>query len=180
MFFAFAILFGAALNAFAQNENTSPKHHFVITDDALIWQKIYKTTLNYDQLANAVENTGLFNNIRFADNKIMAEINRTSINYESLGYNRGSVPIYISATDASAFVLIECKEGRYRATIKNVKLTTNINSGALTDGEVETLDTYALKNGDFRKSFLKKPVEIYEYNFNNLLDFTTPQSDNNW
>lgn len=78
--------------------------------------------------------------------------------------------------------MIDFKEGKYRVTIKNMKLTNFLESPISKVGESEPIETYALKkkNTVFKDIFLKDAVTILNYTFNKIFEQTSKEEDDNW
>jgi len=80
--------------------------------------------------------------------------------------------IYISRSYFKSFVLIELKDGRYRITLKEMKLVQRYSVGLNEEGEISELKDYTIKNNnsDFRKTFTKSPSGILNYTFDKIFE----------
>lgn len=86
--------------------------------------------------------------------------------------------MYISRSYFKSFILIELKDGRYRVTLKEMKLIQKYSVGKPGDllsseaGEISELKDYAVKNNnsDFRKSFKKEPSGILNFTFDKIFE----------
>ena len=104
--------------------------NFTIIDGTkLIWQKVYETKLSEQELLNTLINSGNFTDILSVDGKTTFNVNRAKVDYESAGYTRMDIPIYVSANDLSCFVTVQVKEGRYRVTVERISLIAHTTGG---------------------------------------------------
>ena len=107
----------------------------------------------------------------------MGNLKETRADYKPLGYSEMQVPMYVARMDINAYAVIEIKEGRYRITINKIDLIQRYDDALSEKGERSELVTWAVGNNEFKRAFLKKPVEIYEYTFNNLFKMDTTQEE---
>lgn len=156
LFLALCLLF--SIKIYAQENN-----NFTIIDGSqLIWQKVYETSLTEQEIVNTLINSGEISDVSFIDGKITFNINRLKVDYESAGYTRMEIPIYVSANDLSCFVTIQVKEGRYRVTAEKLTLVAHTTGGLYVAGEKASMETYAIKKGTFSNNFNKSPKIIYD------------------
>ena len=146
-------------------------NNFSVSDsNQLFWQKVYESEMTYDDIHNELLNGGYFTDILNNDGIITCRMPRTTVDVKALGYDRGSIPIYVSITDISGFVTIQVKDGRYRVTVDNIILTYN--DSAVSDiGESNPIETWATNKNALRKGFAGKPSVIYNTIFTDLFSF---------
>lgn len=154
IFFVIASLF-ATLTLNAQINNFS-----VADNDKLIWQKVFESTLSYDDIYNLIVNNGSFTDIVNNNGIITCSIKPTTIDVKTFGYSRGSVPMYVVTYDLTGFVSIQVKDGRYRVTVENFVMICNTD-GLSKIGDETNLETWAVRNGNLTKGFSKIPSDIY-------------------
>lgn len=168
--------------SFGQIEN------YVINDGQVQWQKIYETNKTFDEILKAVKNK---NNIKIteqSENAITGEFKGLIMNYKKAGHTYMGTPIVLNETNKYyGLFKIEFKDGKYRATIRNVAsegMTMTMYGGGLGLGSDldTTLEAMALnKKGEVRKGFPKVAGKIIDVTFIDLMDFTkTEISNDNW
>lgn len=157
------LLFTLASICCAISLNAQETSNFTIIDgDKLIWQKVYETKLSEEELLNTLINSGNFTDIVTIDGKTTFNVNRINVDYESAGYSRMDIPIYVSANDLSCFVTIQVKEGRYRVTAEKISLVSHTTGGLYVEGETTPIETHAVKRGGYTNHFNKSPKIIYD------------------
>ena len=82
-----------------------------------------------------------------------------------------STSMYITYYDYSGFAIIEFKDNRFRVSVKNISMELNAEVPGIPMMKNDYLETYGLKNNEFRKGFLKNDVSIFEYNFEKMFLF---------
>lgn len=168
--------------SFGQMEN------YVINDGQVQWQKVYETDKTFDEILKGVRNK---NNIKITEqneNTIAGEFKGLIMNYRKAGLTYMGTPIVLNETNKYyGLFKIEFKDGKYRATIRNVAsegMTMTMYGGGLGLGSDldTTLETMALnKKGEVRKGFPKVAGKIIDVTFIDLMDFTkTEISNDNW
>lgn len=178
--------------AFTQNNYSDPIYpektersnkNFKIANGEIQWQKIYNTTLDITAIARQLQTNGTLRDVQIIDDAtIIAVIDHLDADYKGAGHTRGTTPIYLISDRLSASVTINIKPGRFRATVRNIQLTTALETAASPLGESEPLETYALKkkNTQFKDGFLNIPATILDHTFHSLFDLTPSPSDDNW
>lgn len=126
--------------------------NFAIAEGKLVWQKVYETDKNLEDIADALFNTGKLQDIGIANERITCKITPCEIDIAGAGFSRGSVPMYFALNNLTAFVTIQAKDGRYRVTIERMNLIGNTTTGLSTVGDSTELDFYAIKKGELSKA----------------------------
>ncbi len=168
--------------AFGQMEN------FVVNDGQVQWQKVYETTKTFDEIQKAVKNK---NNVKITEqteNTIIGEFRDVIMNYKKAGVGYLMTPIILNETNKyNGFFKLDYKDGKYRATIRNVSskgMNVTLYGGGLGLGSSldTTLETMVLnKKGEVRKGFAKVAGKIIDVTFLDLMDFTKVEEKNdNW
>lgn len=157
------------------------QENFKIDNGSLIWQKVYETTLSTEAIVKQLKSDGNIKNIDFTDNLLTGELDIPA-NYKNAGYSEMSIPMYIPRNNIVCFVTIDFKDGRYRATLKNIKLKATMEDPLTKIGETSNLDSYALrkKNTEFKAQFLNVPNKIYDYTFNQIFEMNEKTDNDNW
>jgi hypothetical protein len=170
--FSFSTLLGVK----AQDETKN----FSIESNSLIWQKVYETDLNFEELQTAIKEAGTFEYIEVSENSIIGDVKPFRSDYKSAGYSTAMAPIIVARSDNKGFAIIEYKEGKYRITFKNLKFKQRSTDPLFEKGEETTLEEMAIKKGEFKKSFLKATATILNYSFSEHFKFEKPVQNDNW
>lgn len=148
-------------------------NNFGVSEDGKVfWQKVYDIAISHDDLMNIIINDGNFVYINDGD-VITFRMIRGKLDVRDYGFSRGAVPMYVVNYDVTCFVTIQLKEDRYRATVDNIKLVRNLTTSLGEEGEEESVETWAVKNGQITGGFAKLPSAIYNAYFTNLFQFQT-------
>ncbi len=161
--------------------------NFIIVDSDLIWQKVYETDLKPEQIQKQLKQMGGFNIESVNDNELHLNILRTKIDYTGAGYKKWGLPAYLAMNDYIAFAMIQFKEGKYRVTVKKIKLiqkenhSTTIggnNIDLYSEGAETAIEEYTIKNsGDYKNQFIKTGSIVLDYTFNNLFEIKEATTD---
>lgn len=156
--------------------------NFAIADGKLVWQKVYETDKNLEEIADALFNTGKLQDIGIANERITCKIIPCKIDISGAGFSRGTVPMYLVLNDFTAFVAIQAKEGRYRVTLERMDLIGNTNAGLSTVGDVTELDFYAIKKGELTKAVTRYMEPIIGRQLDILFSLTESSilDNDNW
>ena len=150
---------------------------FIAEDSKLIWQKVYETSLTFDEIYKAMNESGQFTDLQILDNKITGQTKPFKIDWASQGLKRMSTPMYINYYDYVGFLIVDFKDSKYRATLKTITMQRNDNIQKGMVKEKDILDEYALKKGQIRASFKDTEGKIFEYTINKLFTFKKAE---NW
>lgn len=151
--------------------------NFSAENNQVEWQKIYETNLTKVEIENILKTKGIFKNIQSEENSITGDIENISADYKGAGSSGMMTSFYVQNTTIAGRFKIEFKEGKYRTILNaiNLKTSNNLSGGGfnvMSANSTQPLSDYALKNSEFRKSFLKSDAKIYDYTFSNLFDFS--------
>lgn len=169
--FLFFVLFSGL--AFAQMEN------FVIDNSQVSWQKVYETNKNFEEIVESLKRRNNLIIKEKNENSLDGEISNLIMDYKKAGHTYMGTPIILNETNKyKGFFKLEFKEGKYRATVRNVSsegmTVTMYGSGLGLGSQLDTtLENMALnKKGELRKGFPKVSGKIIDVTFTNLFDFT--------
>jgi len=156
--------------------------NFSIEKDELIWQKVYETSLTFDDIVKAFINSGGFFDHLIVDNQITGYITNVEPKFKEAGFTRGFTPMpYLD--NIKAYTISEYKEGRYRVTLKKITLLNHLSIALLGGGgppKDTPLDIYAFnKQGKFIPAF-KKHSSIYEITFDDIFALKNKLDDGEW
>jgi len=143
-------------------------NNFKLENGTLIWQKVYKTKLSNDELIKSFKISGIIKNFDAFDNFIIGNIKLMSIDYKSFGKSYLSTVTYISDNYFNSFILIEFKEGRYKVTLKDMKLITKYSNKQNNEFDIS----------DFKMIFKKSPSEIFNFTFDKVFTIKKKKKSN--
>ena len=154
--------------------NFTQKNFSIDYAGELMWEHIYETDMTSTELHKSLYISPRLTDIVKVDESLyIAKLVRSKVEYEKLGFRRMQVPLYICNNDiGSAVVVIQYKEGRYKVTIKNIRLATN------TSLDYGTLSANAITDGTFNESFMEFGEHIYHYMFLTWMQFE--KISDNW
>jgi hypothetical protein len=150
--------------------------NFKLEEGKLLWQKVYETELSHDEILKSFKTSGIVKNTETFKNSVTGTIENLDLDFKGFGKTEMNTAMYISRSYFKSFVLIELKEGRYRITLKEMKLIQKYSVGTPGDlfssetGDISELKTFAVKNNntDFRNSFKKAPSGILNFTFDKV------------
>lgn len=172
------LIFAFVFNLKAQNtfNNFSPE------DNKLIWQKVFETKLDFNQLTDKIKESGILEKIEIGENKILGQSKPIEADFKGAGYSEMTTPMYIARSFFDGFVLIEFKDGKYRVTFKSIMLTQKYNDGLSKEGKKTSIETFGMKNGknELKEAFTKSSSIILDYTFTKAFDFKSLDKNDNW
>ncbi|HOD61903.1 MAG TPA: hypothetical protein PKG96_07345 [Bacilli bacterium] len=173
-------LFILALLTNTMSQESVNNFHVEGTD--LIWQKVFETPMNFEQLYDKVIESGLLENIVKSENKLTGELKQIDADFKGVGYSEMRIPMYIPRSYYTGFVIIELKESKYRVTIKRIVLTQKYDDSLTKQGEKTSIETYGLKRGksEITSSFMKSPSLILDYTFKQKFEFKQTETNDKW
>jgi hypothetical protein len=97
---------------------------FILASQELIWQHVYKSDLEKEELKNLYINNVLSsmskNNLNQFEDRITFEIEGDKVNFKKYGGTWGSTAIFVQYPQ-NYLVVIDLKDKKYRVTIKDIK-----------------------------------------------------------
>ena len=161
----FILLFTISINA---------QHDFKIESNDLIWQKVYESNLSKEDVFTTLKTSGKFENVEIMGNSIVADIIKFPIDLG--GKSRMNFYIYITAYNFAGKAILDFKDGRYRATIKNIQMFEIMSNTRLSVDMIK-LETFATRGDEFKPRFENKDTPILQDNFNSLFELNSYDSD---
>ena len=133
----------------------------------ITWQKVFETQLTFEKLIEEIKDSGLIDGVEIGDNKMSGELRAIDADFRSAGYTEMGTPMYISRSHFTGFVIFEFKDGKYRVTIKKIVLTQKYTDPLTKQGQMTSLEFFALKNGknEMTNAFRKSPSLILNHTF---------------
>lgn len=153
-------------------------NNFKIEENDLIWQKIFQSDTSM-KVIDLFVSAGIIDNIIVKDNQIMGDLKPFDADFKGAGYSEMNTPIYVARMRIKGYITVDIKVDRYRVTIKDIRLKQIYDDGLSKQGEETSLSSFALKGTtDFKPAFLKAPVKIYNYSFENRIKLK--MTTDNW
>lgn len=153
---------------------TAQTHNFYSESYSIYWQKVYEADAD---IISLLTSSGKFDNINEADGIVSTRLIPRKIDLN--GRQPGSVPMYLSLSNMTAFVRIQQKEGRYRVTVDQIVFISNTTTGLSQQGEQTTLETYALKrDGSIKPMFFNSAAAILDEMLTSLFSQSEDLGDN--
>lgn len=136
-----AVLLAFSFVAKAQN--------FYIENDELVWQMVYNEDTPINDIYKKMIISCDFASVEKIDSNTFFGVMRPfDFDYKKHGYARMQTPLYFLNYDIGpAYVIVECKEKRYRVTVQGICLT-NVSSNFSPRGTKEAIEDYALTDGE--------------------------------
>ena len=135
---------------------------FAVEGGALVWRRVYSKATTTEAVVRNLLASGLFKDVQASGDIVTAELRGLSLEYKSLGYTRMELPIYLVNDKFSAFVTVQVREGRYRATVERIKMYSR-NYGE------STIESQAVKGGALAPKFQGAPARIVGHNLDSIL-----------
>lgn len=104
------ILLLALLPFVAKAQMTVDHDYKIVT-----WNKVYETDMTQDEILQHILAYGYLDDVVTHGNMIAGDIPPVLLNYESAGYSRMKVALYLSNDRFTGRIIIRFKEGRYMA-----------------------------------------------------------------
>lgn len=162
--------------------------NFIINNSQVQWQKVYETAKPFDEVKMLFKEKNNIVIIEQTENSVSGEIKNLTMNYKKAGFTYMGTPIILNETNKySGFFKIDFKDGRYRATVRNLTsegMNMTLYGGGLGLGSNlnTTLEQLTLNNkGEMRKNFPKVNGKIIDTTFTILFDLNNIEEKNdNW
>jgi hypothetical protein len=151
--------------------------NFILKDSEVVWQKVYPTTLTFNRIVKSLKEAGILQSLEVYDNKIIGEVKQFQCLYEELG-NSNLFASYYTTNNLIAFFVFEYQDGKYRVTIKKMKMIKktdeNENPNYLKSIEDEVLKN---KRTQFRDVFYNDFAVVLNYTLTKMFEFKEIKED---
>ena len=153
------------LSAFAQG--------FQIENNQIKWQKVYDSDMTLTDIYIAMVTSNEYADIQVLDDCIVATIKPVDYVPEDYGFRYGnSNTLLLNGALGPVLLRIDVKEGRYRATATDIRIT-DVTSGGLTPmGYESILEDYALKRGAPNKMMVEQFSPVFDQFLTRKTTFT--------
>ncbi len=135
--------------------------------------------MSFEQLAEQVKDAGLLDKTEVGENKILGVLKPIDADYKGAGI---TPPIYMYGNQFAGFVVIDFKEGKYRATIKKIVLVQKVDDPYHKQGYQTNFEIFAVKSGtnEMKSPFKKTQSPILDYTFSKKFDFKETSKKDDW
>lgn len=160
------------------NSQIDTCNNFRIVDNKIVWQKVYLSNITKRDIVQSMLHSGNFKNIDTSTASIIATSISAPIDYKKLGFNNFDAPIFIRDSYVNFFVVIDSKEGRYRATAKSINTEQRYTDPFSEMGTKITMEERFVKNGMFKNLFKSSKASlIFDKYFTDLFLFKPLKPD---
>jgi len=145
--------------------------YFNAAENELYWQKVYYSSLTFEQIQQKVKEADIFDTMSINDNKITGDLKLLDFDCKVIGYNR--TPLYMKVYKNTGFVMINSQKGKYTVTCSKMILVNKDKNIFANFDEHINLEKYALEKGTnhIRKSFEETSGKVLNYTFTNMFSF---------
>lgn len=156
-------------------------NNFFIDKRGILWQRVFETSLTFKEITQQLKNTGVLRNIEVSDHTLLGDIKPMFANSQGAGFTGIETPSYMSEYLLEGFLLLEYKEGRYRVTVKNLRVIKK-SYDSIKNAEQNTLEYFALKNlkNEMSDAFKRAPSAILDYTFTTLFEVKEAEVQKGW
>lgn len=150
-------------------------NNFYKEGNEIYWQKVYETTMNWQQLYEAIVGAGVLDGLSNENGYITGNMSLVKPDFKGAGFSSLNIPIYLRDYHCSGFVTIESKENKYRVTIKRIYLTQRYEKSL----SETNLESFGIKknNPEFTAHFANTSSKVYDYTFTNHFSFKLAKND---
>jgi hypothetical protein len=168
------LILASFLTLFILSVNSQEKvGNFEIEGREIIWQKVFDSNLNNEEIIEKIKDSGTIENLSFGENKVSGDLKPMEADFRGAGYSEIGTPMIVYRSFINGFVIAEFKEGKYRITIKRIILTKKYDQGDKT-----SLEYYGLnRRNEFTNVFRKSAGEILDFTFSEKFNFAKIQND---
>ena len=132
-------------------------------NNTITYQYIQDTDMSFSELHTAVVASNDFTDIQVLDNRIVAKIKPENYVPEEYGFKWGnSNTLLLNGALGPIAVRIDYKEGRYRITATDIKVTDITPGGVTPKGYQSKLEDYALKKGQPNNMMVEQFGPVFE------------------
>ena len=157
-----------------ENSDETKIYNFSISKTGVIWQNIYDTDLNKEQIKAYFGSQTFMELKKETESSMTFSINKLSLNTTKF-FSRGLTPFFL-LEPMSSIIMVQWKDNRYRITLSNVIFTSTTDwslGGVSTNSNTQsTLDEYAYnyRRGKFKSMFVNTNANIANTIFFDLFD----------
>ncbi|HEY3389751.1 MAG TPA: hypothetical protein VGK38_09285, partial [Prolixibacteraceae bacterium] len=131
-------------------------NNFQVTDGELFWQKVYPTTLTFEQLLLKIKDSGLLEKTEVMNNKITGDLRPMEADYKGAGFSRILIEGYIWMSNFYGFAIIDFQQGKYRVTLKKMIQKQK----EIHDSENHSLESFVLNRKKEIKDSFKRSSSL--------------------
>ena len=180
---------------FAQNEGAKTQtssdskeyaSNFLVVEGKLIWRKVFEQSVSIKEYEKFLKLGGHLDNIEVSENDTLI-IGRlrgeklSLVGFDENIWTGGNVAGYLKFLLVNADIKIEIKSDKYRITVFNFKLISDMTVAFWQKGQQEELETFYYKAFSKKKyvseSFKKYSEPVFDKNFIDKFQYKSMKSD---
>ncbi|MBN2777951.1 MAG: hypothetical protein JXR36_09920 [Bacteroidales bacterium] len=167
---------------FAYSQNSDSINNFHIENNRVVWKKVFKTSLDFEQLFSKAKDAGLFENVEKGQAKIRGELKYIDAEPLEYGFMDINTAAYVNNNFIKGFVVIEFKPERYRVTLRRIMLTEKHVDTLNIPGASSLIEREIFKLGkiEFNNQFKNRSSILLNDTFTQYFDFSQMICDDNW
>ena len=168
--------------AFVTSYGQETVNNFQADNSEIVWQRVFETSLTFEELTEKVKDSGLLDKIEISNNKISGDLKAIDADFKGAGFTEMGTPMYISRSHITGYTILEFKDGKYRVTLKKMELTQKYSDPLTKQGEITKLEFFGLKNGknEMTNAFKKSPSLILNHTFTKKFELKDSQTKDDW
>jgi len=152
-------------------------NNFKIENGSLVWQKVFESDVNPNDLFTNILSKGYFKDVNRTDSTLTGIFEGIEPDYKGYGSSELSTPMYISRSFINGGVSIQVRQGRYRVVLSNLTFEQKYDDALTKQGEKTKIETFSGRK-DLKRAFLKKPANILTFTFDKIFQYQ--ETDDNW
>lgn len=168
--------------AFTTSYGQENVNNFQADNSEIVWQRVFETSLTFEELTEKVKDSGLLDKIEISNNKVSGDLKAIDADFKGAGFTEMGTPMYIARSHITGYTILEFKDGKYRVTLKKIELTQKYSDPLTKQGEITKLEFFGLKNGknEMTNAFKKSPSLILNHTFAKKFEFKDGQTKDDW
>ena len=167
---------------YAYSQNQDSINNFHTENNQVVWKKVFKTSLGFEQLLSRVKDSGLFKDVENEQTKMRCDLKYIDTELFEYGVKNTNTAVFLINHFIEGFVIIDFKPGRYRVTLKKILLTEkNVDSLNIV-GTSSFIEGEIFKYGkvEFNYQFKNHSSVMLNKMFTQYFDFNQIICDDNW
>jgi hypothetical protein len=131
--------------------------NFKVSSQELIYQKVFlHDSASLEKLADYYTNLPFVSNVAVSDGELSFTIDDLVVDYKKFGFSQVSTPSIVQTGKYSGKAIVSAKDGKYRVTVSDIRLTGDIGYKKITTKD--NLTNYACRdNGTYISNDWTKP-----------------------
>lgn len=160
----------SCISTFAQN--------FFLQDGEIKWQKVINEDVDIKDIHKAMVKSYDFVDINLYDDFISAEIKPVTFRSADYGMKWGNTPTILgNGALGPIFIIIEVKEGRYKVTASEIRISSVTQSSNYLNGAFTTLEEMVITDDAFNDSMEKTYAPVFSKFLDCKLNFKLEEEE---